>query len=88
MVGGSFQCPTPYHQDLVRVAGVVAASYQLVQRLSPAEEIHDQVPWGLGNVVEEFHYAGGKDVSNAMEAFDGVKVEEYHDAKTVFGQIR
>ena len=46
------------------------------------------MPWELGNVAEEFQYAGEKDVSNAMEAFDAVKVEVYHDAKIVFGQIR
>ena len=84
----SFQYPIPYHQDLFHAAGIVAASYHLVQRLSPAEGIHDQVPWGLENVAEEFQYAGEKGVSNATEAFDAVKFEGYHDAKIVFGQIR
>jgi hypothetical protein len=46
------------------------------------------VPWGLGNVEEGSRYAGEKDVSSALEAFDGVKVEVYHDVKIVFGQIR
>ena len=41
MVADSFQYPVPYHQDLCHVAGMVAASYHLVQRLSPAEGIHD-----------------------------------------------
>jgi hypothetical protein len=88
MAAGSFQCPMPSHQDLLHVAWIAAASCRLVQRLSPAEEIHDQVPWGLGNVAEESHYAGEKDVLSAMEAFDAVTVEVYHDAKIVFGQIR
>jgi hypothetical protein len=84
----SFQCPFPSHQDQFHVAGVVAASYHLVQRLSPAEGIHDQVPWGLGNVAEEFQYAEETGVSNASAAFDAVKFEVYHDAKIVCGQIR
>ena len=41
MVADSFQCPIPYHQDLFHVAWAVVASYHLVQRLLPAEGIHD-----------------------------------------------
>jgi hypothetical protein len=94
MVAGSCQCPFPYHQELlhvawIAVAGIVAAaSWHLVQHLSPVEGIHDQVPWELGNAAEESPYAGERDVSNAKEAFDEVKFEVYHDAKIVFGQIR